>query len=376
MSAKRIEELDVIKGIGMVIIITVHLVYRTKAGAADLILRSLGWLFIAVYYMLAGYSYTNGKRTVTQNWLHRLKTLVLPAVSTEAIMLVIGGLYCALFHGYTLTDWLHDVTVTVIRPELGMMISEEWGRGGVLFENLSPSWFVWTLAWTELLFFPLAQISTGKGKARWWITAAALTIVQILLYVFVSPVSWQLQLVPLFTLFMLMGAKLRESGLAEREWKPGTALTALIAAGCFAVHFGLFMLGGDESYYAGKIGLLGWQDVLLTIVQLPVGFVGMYALAKLILKAGAAAKPLKWLGSHTLIFLMCHCFFGMAAADFLHTFIKPGAMWYVENAGLTLTPEIFFKSLAGAVFAAACCTGIGLLDDVFKSKRKQTAAGK
>lgn len=188
----------------------IHLVYRPKEGIADYILMALGWNLIALYFMLSGFTFSAGKRTVKENYLNRLKHLLLPAVVTEIVLLSFGGIYCVFVHGYNLNDWLHDVMVTALRPEFCRNISADWGNGSLLFDDLSPSWFIWTMAWTELLFFPLAEFCIGKPASRWWITMAVLTGVQIVLYIFVSPVSWELQLVPLFTIFMLIGAKVRE----------------------------------------------------------------------------------------------------------------------------------------------------------------------
>lgn len=376
MADKRIKELDIIKGAGILIITVIHLLYRPQNSAADYFLRAVGWLYISLFFMLAGYSFTAGKRSTGENYLHRIRTLLLPAVIIEAAFFVFGGVYCVFAHGYTFTDWWHDLAVTALRPELCVQFSEEWGHGGVLYENLSPSWFIWSMCFTELAFFPFAKLCIGKPHIRWWLTVGALTAIQIPLYVFVSPISHQLQLIPLFTVFMLIGAKVREAKLLEKEWKFNIPVTAVIVIVCFAAQIGLYLLGGNESYYAGHIGNLGWPDVILTIVQLPVGFVGFYALAKLIMKIKVLADGLIWVGKRTLVILMSHCFFGMVAADMMHTYIKPGPVWYVENIGLTVTPEIFLKSLAGTVIAVVCSIGVAILRDWLVGLRGGTAKTK
>ena len=364
MDGKRVEEIDIIKGASMLLVVVIHLVYRPKQGAADCVLMSLGWLIISLYYMLAGYNFTAGKRTVVQNYYNRIKNLLFPAIVAELVLLAVGGAYCAFVHGYSAVDWVHDIAVTFLRPEFCVTISPEWGNGGVLFDALSPSWFIWTMVWTELFFFPLAQISIGKQRSRWWIITATLFALQILLYIFVPPVSSEIQLLPLFTIFMLIGAKLREMKFAELEWKFNSAVTALISVVGFGALTGLFMLGGDMNYYEGNIGTHGNAlDVILTVVQLPVGGIAFFALSKLIIKVRPISYALRWVGRHSFIFLICHCFFGMIAADILHTFIKPGVTWYVEDAGLTLTPEIFLKSLAGAVFSVICCILVSFAAD-------------
>ena len=372
MDKKRIGEIDIIKGLGILIIAAIHLVYRTKSGAADYVLRSLGWSLISVFFMMSGYFFTAGKRKVIQSWLHRLRYRVLPVVLAEFLLLVIGGVYCAFVHGYDFSDWLHDVAVTFLRPEWTVRISGEWGNGGVLYDNLSPAWFLYTLIWTELVFFPIAAwCEGGKRKVRWWTAVIVLTAVQVPLYIFVSPVSWQLQLIPLFTVFMLVGAKLRVMRAHEREWTLNPAATAGISLVCFAVVIGLFLLGADESYYRGQIGFTGGFDVLLIVVQLPFGALAFFALSKLIMRVRGLSYVLQWIGQSTVLFLMCHCFYGMIAADVMQTYIKPGPMWYVENAGLSLTPEVFWKSVAGTAIAIICCVLTRLVLDRIRSIKKR-----
>ncbi|MBO6229467.1 MAG: hypothetical protein IK990_13835 [Ruminiclostridium sp.] len=370
MAKKRITEIDIIKGVGILTIAAVHLIYRTESGLANHIFRALGWLLIGLFFMLSGYTYSTGKRTVRQSCNARLRYLLFPAAITEIILLIVGGLYCMLFHGYALSDCLHDALVTFLRPELCVLISEEWGQGGFLYNNLSPSWFIWSMLWTELIFIPTAEWC-GKGdlKVRGCISAFVLTAVQIPIYMFVSPLPWLLQLVPLFTVFMLMGMLLHESGLFKCEWRYNAALTALISFLGFAASVGVFSLGGDN-YFNGYVGVYGnGIDILLPIIQLVPGIIAFYALAKLILRVHILSDGIIWIGRHTLTFLMCHCFFAMIAADMMKTYNRMGEVWYLEDAGLTLTPEIFWKSVAGYVIAVICCISVCIAKDTVAKKQ-------
>ena len=364
MAKKRIEEIDTIKGVGILTIAAVHLIYRTELGLANHIFRALGWLLIGLFFMLSGYTYSTGKRTVRQSYIARLRYLLLPAAITEIILLLVGGLYCMLFRSYALSDCLHDAFVTFLKPELCVLISEEWGQGGFLYSNLSPSWFIWSMLWTELIFIPTAEwCGKGNPKVRGLISALVLTAVQIPIYMSAVHLPWLIQLIPLFTVFMLMGMMLRETGLLDREWKYNTALTAFISFLGFAASVGVFSLGGDN-YFNGYVGIYGnGIDILLPIIQLVPGFVAFYAIAKMILRVRILSDGIIWIGRHTLTFLLCHCFFGMIASDMMKTYNRMGEVWYLEDAGLTLTPEIFWKSAAGYVIAVICCILVCLAKD-------------
>ena len=147
----RIEELDIIKGVGILLIAVFHLVYRTQDGLADKMIRSLGWALIAVFFMMSGY-FSNPDKGLLNTYKRRLLGIVFPAMMAELFLLGVGGVYCHFVHGYTNRDILHDAAVTFLRPEITMQISEKWGGGGLLFNNLSPVWYIWALSWTMLIY--------------------------------------------------------------------------------------------------------------------------------------------------------------------------------------------------------------------------------
>jgi fucose 4-O-acetylase-like acetyltransferase len=263
---------------------------------------------------------------------------------------------------------LHDAVVTFLRPEITTRISGNWGDGGVLFFNLSPVWFVWSMGWTELFFHPLRNLTIGKGKGQmaWIALVLVLLTIQIPMYVFLRPAPWCLTILPVFLLFMLIGAKLRDRNIAERLGKVPALPAFITTILCFAAHFGLFVFNGNESYYVSKFGNRGALDVFTVILQILIAAPAMFFLARALGRVKPLERGLQWVGRHTLGILLLHCILGVVFCDILHNYIKPGPYWYLESSGIPLTSEIVLKSILTCVLSLATSIPVIILWEKLK----------
>ena len=380
---KRIAEMDYMKGLGILLIMVFHLVFRPMLGVADYVIKALGWAFIGIFFLLAGYN-SKPDREVRENYKHRIVRLLIPVVITEFVLLTLGGIYCILVHHYKISDVFHDAVVIFLRPELSSRIAAgsggDWGQGSVLFNNLSPVWYVWSMVWTELFFHPLRKLIEGRGEKAWIILFLILLAIQVPMYVFLQPAPWSLTIVPTFVMFMLIGAKLREWDAFGRLARIPARHAVWISILCFAAHFGLFYLDGDESYYASIYGKNGAWDVFAVIIQAVIFFPAIYFLARGLGRLGILSKAMSWLGRHTIPILLMHDLFAMVYADILHNYIKPGPQyWYLEPSGIEPTFEIIGKSILTLVLSLLTCIPMAMLWDkavgfMFKKRKKSTEA--
>ena len=155
MNTSRKADIDTAKGLGIILVSIYHLVYRPENGTADIILCELIWLFVPFFFVLSGWNFRD-ERTLRENVMHRLKVLFLPALKYTMLLLLFGGIYCMAFHGCTAQDWLRDAIHTYLRPEFASALLPEWGVGGILFECISPVWFVWTMVLSYMVFYPVS----------------------------------------------------------------------------------------------------------------------------------------------------------------------------------------------------------------------------
>lgn len=104
---KRIATLDIARGLGIIAVSIYHLVYRPKDGVADQIISECIWLILPFFFLMSGYNFKKNC-SFRDNITHRIKAMLIPALKYTAVLLVLGGIYCAFFHSYTVKDWLRD----------------------------------------------------------------------------------------------------------------------------------------------------------------------------------------------------------------------------------------------------------------------------
>ena len=340
MTSRKIE-IDAAKGLGILIISIYHLVYRPENGIADIILCECIWLFIPFFFLLSGFNFKEG-RTISENINHRLKALLFPALKYTAVILFLGGIYCIIFHGYSADDVLKDAVFTYLRPEFSSMLFPEWGNTGVLFECLSPVWFVWTMILSFLIFYPAERYALKSTKSL-CVSCAVLLTAGIMLYGFGEKVSWSMTATPVYAAIMLCGVWL------SREQNIRVSIIPAVIA--LAVHGVMYRFCGNDYAYASQLGTVGRWSVIPFFIQTFIGGYVVYVFCNVC--PAVITKVLAFVGRNSFRYLMLHGIFSLLGADIMQTFTKfTPDLWYVEN----LTPEIFIKSLIVWVISVICCT--------------------
>lgn len=332
MDTERNKALDVARGLGIILVSIYHLVYRPKDGVADNLIREAIWLEIPFFLFISGFYYKAGQRKVGEYISHKVETLLIPTLKYTATLLILGGVYCAFVHDYTWQNFFRDVIFTYLRPEFSSLIIPEWGYGGILFENISAVWFVWTMMFASSLFYKLEGIFGKATKSR-----IAVSIILILISMAVYPVrkyfSWNLTGVPAFVAIMVL------SSYFVIKVNYFYAFLAVIA------HVILFQLCGTDKIVYNDLGTIGAWSVPAFCLQTFIGTYALIVFSTWLQKNFKLAVILEFIGKNSLIFLLFHCAFAVIFNDLFHTYIKPGPFWYMEDINQTVTPEIFMKSL-------------------------------
>lgn len=346
---KRDNAVDIAKGIGMLFVVAYHLVFRERAGTADQMIQGAVWLFLPLFFALSGYTYCAGRRTPLQNIIHRFQNLLLPSIISCCILLVLGGFYFSKTAFFGWRAWIRDAVHTFLRPELGVKVIDD--AGGVLFHNISPVWFVWTLWWASILFYFVVDFAL-KNAVRFGIVTVGLMTVGTAVYVFVPPTPWSISLAPVYACMMLLGAYAGKTKVFQKH-KPHAAVAIIEAAVCLAVQALLFKKFGSDQIYAGQLGIAGAWDPVLCYLQLIIGGFGIMQLSGA-LQNLSLLRPVAFIGKNSLVFLLLHCMFGAVAAGILNNPIKTGGQWYISY----LKPSVVYKSLFGMVISLCCCTAV------------------
>ena len=358
--------IDIIKGIMILPIVVFHLVYRTQNGAFDIAVRELTYLSLSVFLLFSGYFY-NTEDKIVQGINKRNKKLFLPVVITMLALLALFGPYYILVHNYSLKMWFWDGLTVFLRPELTAVIAPDY-TVGQLFNNLSPVWFIWTLAISRTIFVLVMKI-VKESKIKFIISFTALIIIGCVLYVHVQPLPWCLTIVPLCAAIMMIGAALRKFSVIERLSKINLPVSSLISVATCFVHCLIFINFGDESLYRSFLGDKGYLSAVMFVFQVLFGGFAVLTLARLIDRIKYCDDAFVWIGRHTLVILLFHVLIAGLAMDAMHTYNKPGVHWYLNP----LPAEVVIKSVISLVISLACCFGICALNDRLKNALKKKA---
>ncbi len=366
---KRSTTLDIARGLGMVFIMIYHLVYRSQGGAVDQMIRESIWGLIPFFFIISGYFYDGKPGNVMQNIRKRARKIFIPVVLSEAALLVVFGVYFAVLHGYSFADWLIEVMYTYIRPELSNVIMRALGgpenASKDLFANLSPVWFIWTMCFTYLLFYPVAEFAIRSSR-NFVISCVMLIAGGTVIYTILPPLSWGLHCVPAYTVIMLISYKVKTLRLYEKLAGLKVPMRVLIMLLAFFLHFVLFNIAGTDQMYAGEIGTVGWLSLMAYVLEAFIWAVAYVELAGFIRNIPGVNSLLLYVGRNSLTFLLTHAIFAIVAADAIHAYYKMGINWYLQD----LTPEIIIKSVITMVFAFICCLAVSFVQEKYISVKK------
>ena len=358
--------IDIMKGVMIISIVLYHLIYRVQDGIGDRILCGFVYLFIPLFFLLTGYFYRKKDGSLIPAIIRRMKALILPAVLTVGVLLLLFGPYYLAFHEeYSVSVWLGDILTTYLRPQLMLLIAPN-GSVGLLYHNLSPVWFIWTMGFASLIFYPIAGLLYDSTK-KLCIAAGVLVVTGAILYALVPELSWSLQLAPLYAGIMLIGAILGKHKVIDKLCTVGARLSIFITIAAFAIHIPIYGFTGTDLLYIGRLqqgDLTSFVSGLIFPVQTLIGGYVILSLARLINALPKISGLLEWIGRHTMVILLFHCLIGGIACDMMHTFNRPGPEWYHSP----VTSDMYIKSVISAVISLPLCCGLAQLNDRLKMK--------
>ena len=359
--------IDIMKAIMILCVVIYHLIYRKQNGMMDMLIKESIYVSIPLFVLIAGYFYREGNGSIIMDVAKRMKKLVLPPIFIDAILLLIGGPYFMLVHGYGVKDWAYDSLMTYLRPELMSRLVPDY-VGGDLFNNLSPVWFIWALAFSTIEFIIVMRIIRGK-KEEADITSLVISmiifmIIGSILFVYSPALSWSLHVTPMYAGIMIMGVLIRRCQVPEKLEKMNLVLSGVIMIILWVLHFIIFKHFGSDCLYLSNFGSAGFISSAFLIIEVLMGGFILFTIARFISLCSPLKNAFSWIGRHTLVILLVHCFSAGIVVDILHTYNKPGPNWYVEP----LTSEIVIKSVISFLVATIGSIGLAALNDRIKMK--------
>ena len=324
---KRIECVDITKGLAIIVVVISHLVM--VASISNVITRVFGGL-MGVFFMLSSYFYKPGKGYLF-NVKKRFFQIIIPFLVYNLVVILLVFLYESLrgtnmaFVEYLKVYWqrIYDsssLTEINLGPDTGMR-----GPRGALTSIASmalvPSWFLHRMFFSELIFFAVADWALENTKRVACTIAVLLTIT--VLYVQFVPVHLPLQLDSCFAIaaIMLFGSYMRKLNAATyietHPWdKKKIIITAIFLVLYVLAAFFLYEFFG-RALINGKFGIVGSPSVYIWFFCQVIFFYVMLLFGSLLAHVGLISSMFKLVGRHTLIILLFHMFIGNVAGQIL-----------------------------------------------------------
>ena len=363
---ERSNVIDIMKAIMIISVVIYHLIYRQMHGMFDNIIREMIYLSMPLFFLFAGAFYKDYGGTYLHNLRMRLrKMLVMVLITTAVLLVVFGPYYILVYDEFTAKNWLGDILQTYLRPELMAIILPDM-TGEQLFNNISPVWFIWALAFATIVFYAVMRFVKDDNK-KMFISIAVLLIVGAICQEMIPHFSWSIQLAPFYAGIMMIGLALRRYDALEKLKKFNLGLSCVIMIVAAVLHYIIFMKLGSDCIYQSILGEYGYLSDLMFVVQIFLGGFVLLTLARLINLSEYSKLAFTWVGRHTLVILLFHCLIGGIAADIMHNHNKPGPYWYLDP----LTTDVVVKSVISFIIAFAGCVALAVINDKLKLKYKK-----
>ena len=353
---KRLQYVDVIKGIGILFVVFLHLI--APCAFKNTVLNHLTEIFVVAFFFFSGYFYRPGKRSLGENIKNRAKSLMFPFFRFSLFFWLVGSIYLVATKAEPLVEaflCLRNFLAGCIwnRVIQGWFNWEYYSLGKRYF-FLADFWFLIAMLFASILFFLIADFAL-RSKARTIIVTIALFIVTGVLVQFGISLPYNLQLVPYWTAFMLLGAFAGQQKLADlpslsngTRWGLGIALLVIgIVIAMVKVP--------SPNMFRGSFGENEIRSMLLCIAEAIPFILGISLVCAQAEKAGMRTKELAWLGSHSLVFYVYHMFFAWI-------------IWVITGFSTFYTDPSDGRTIALSLLLTLVCLALGVGRSIIDDK--------
>ena len=232
---KRLNYVDMMKGIATLAVVCYHLL--APSSFKNTVIDHLMFPLLVSFFFFAGYFHKPGKRSFRENVSTRAKALLIPFVKYAVIFWLIGSVYLIIAKQETVMEALCCLRNFFAGCIWNRVIQNWFGwnyyKLGSRYMFLAGFWFLPALFFASVLFFPIADRITDSDR-KTGIAAVLLFAATAVFRAFKVDLPYNLQIVPFWAAFLLLGIRSRLKDLFElpgmkglKGWLcAGAALTA------------------------------------------------------------------------------------------------------------------------------------------------------
>ena len=305
---KRLSYVDMVRGIALLAVVLYHL---ATVDAVKTVCNHLIDSVLILFFFYSGYFFRPGKRTFVEKVKHRAKSLLLPLIQYGLCFWAVGTVYL-LGTGVPIREALlclrNFFAGCIWNRTIQGWFQWEYYSMGKRYLFLADFWFLIAMFFSGCLFYLIAE-AFSKSRARMLLSAGGLFVMSGVLRSFHVELPYNLQLVPFWTAFLLLGAFAGQNRLFDAECLTG-AKAWICAAAALAAGIALSMLKTPNlNLYRGSFSEIEAVNMLLCIAASLLIAWGLGELCRLIEMTGMNVQGLAWIGSHSLTFYLYHMFY-------------------------------------------------------------------
>lgn len=161
----RIDEIDIIKGILIIYVVVAHAAgfagIRGLYPIASQIFSTLGLVAMATFYILSGYTYNQGNKTVIGALGKRIKAIVLPYYAYCIPMLIFLFIFFVM-HEHRTMNWFFDGVLAVLLQLQSTYIFSDGVSVHEMMYSVFACWFIFQLLVSYIVFIPVCHLLENK----------------------------------------------------------------------------------------------------------------------------------------------------------------------------------------------------------------------
>lgn len=358
VETKRLQYVDVVKGIAIVMVVFYHLLAPCLGKT---IINHLMDPFLVSFFFFSGFFYKPGKRSVGESIKNRAKSLMVPFFRYSLFFWLVGTIYLVATESETIKEAFLCLRNFLCGCIWNRVIQDWFGWEyyslGKRYFFLADFWFLLSMLFASILFFLIADWALCS-RAKALLTVLLLFVVTGICQNFSVSLPYNIQLVPYWTAFMLLGAFAGQQKLFEL---PSLSNAARWGAGAALLITGIVVCMVKEPSPNQFRGSFGENEVVSMLCCIAAGILviwGLGLLCRMAEQSGARVKEVAWLGSHSLIIYLYHMFFA-----WIICIITGFSIRYEEptDAG----------TIAKSVLLTAACLGLTIIRNMIEDRLKK-----
>ena len=359
---KRLNYVDMMKGIATIAVVCYHLL--APSAFKNTFIDHLMFPLLVSFFFFAGYFHKPGKRSFGENVSIRAKALLIPFVKYGVIFWLIGSVYLVIEKQETVMEALGCLRNFFAGCIWNRVIQNWFGwnyyKLGSRYMFLAGFWFLPALFFASVLFFPIADRVTDSGK-KTGIAAVLLFALTAVFRAFRIDLPYNLQIVPFWAAFLLLGTRSRLQNFFELPGLQG--LKGWLCAGA-SLAAGLVIAFLQEPVLNTFRGYFPEPEVLSMIISIIFSLLiiwGLGMICRLAEESGCRVRELAWIGANSMTIYLFHFFFAWVIS-----IITGFSLRYADPA----PNDVIWKSAAVAAGALILCVFRVLVGERIKTTQK------